>query len=130
VLERERPVSSLYIRKTRKSVGEQSESNTINISPSTPFSSNNDTSRETPGSNRSVSRLSWTEEESSLGLAGPKSKSKVISERDQEWVESMKEKVRLASAEKEKRRDSEKVERRSFGEMEKVGGTKRLFKKS
>lgn len=71
-----------------------------------------------------------------MGLAGPKSKKVTISERDQEWVESMKEKVRLASAEKEKRewereRIREKGEQRktSFGEMEKVGGTKRLFRK-
>ncbi|XMA12099.1 hypothetical protein WAI453_004890 [Rhynchosporium graminicola] len=71
-------------------------------------------------SNRSASRLSWTPDDLSggsaytnsitnfsaslpLGLAGPKSRNVVISERDQEWVESMKEKVRLASAEKEKR---------------------------
>tara|TARA_R110002060_G_scaffold18907_1_gene25884 strand:- start:446 stop:703 length:258 start_codon:yes stop_codon:yes gene_type:complete len=81
-----------------------------------------------------------------------------ISERDQEWVESMKEKVRLASAEKERRervrerekdrerdrdsgvglslgkkegsgRESGRESRASFGEMEKVGGTKRLFRK-
>jgi hypothetical protein len=57
----------------------------------------------------------------------------VISEKDQEWVESMKEKVRQASAEKEKRnRERELLIQRktSFGEMEKVGGTKRLFRKS
>jgi hypothetical protein len=78
--------------------------------------------------------LSWTEEDSSLGLAGPKSKKVTISEKDQEWVESMKEKVRQASAEKEKRnkeRESMKESQRksSFGEMDKVGGTKRLFRK-
>jgi hypothetical protein len=79
--------------------------------------------------------LSWTDEDSSLGLAGPKSKKVVISEKDQEWVESMKEKVRLASAEKERRnreRETMKESQRktSFGEMDKIGGTKRLFRKS
>lgn len=89
---------------------------------------------------RSVSRLSYTDEDSNLGLAGPKGRGKVISERDQEWVESMKEKVRLASAEKERekgRRDTGRESmgggvgggRKSFGELEKVGGTKRLFRK-
>lgn len=133
VLERERPMSSLYIRKTRKSVGEQSETNTgkVNISPSTPLpSSPPRVSYDTPpsGHTRSTSRMSWTEDDGGLGLAGPKSKSKPISERDQEWVESMKEKVRLASAEKEKQQRKE-GSRKSFGELEKVGGTKRLFKK-
>jgi hypothetical protein len=134
VLERERPMSSLYVRKTRRSVGEQSESGTVNLSPSTPLpASPPRVSYDTPpsGSARSVSRLSWTEDEGGLGLAGPKSKPKAISERDAEWVESMKEKVRLASAEKEKalHRKDGSAGRKSFGEMEKVGGTKRLFKK-
>jgi hypothetical protein len=43
-------------------------------------------------------------------------------------VESMKEKVRLASAEKEKK-EKERERKTSFGEMEKVGGTKRLFRR-
>jgi hypothetical protein len=47
----------------------------------------------------------------------------------------MKEKVRQASAEKERRnkeRESMKESQRksSFGEMDKVGGTKRLFRKN
>jgi len=151
VLERpmDRPGSSLNIRKTRKSVGEsESRANDIR-SPSTPLPNINRRSYETPpsvaGSEasststgpsfRSSSRLSWTDEDSSLGLAGPKSKKVVISEKDQEWVESMKEKVRQASAEKEKRnREKESMKetqrKTSFGEMDRVGGTKRLFRKS
>jgi Growth-Arrest-Specific Protein 2 Domain len=150
VLERpiDRPGSSLNIRKTRKSVGESEYRANDMRSPSTPLSSTNRYSYETPpsvaGSDasststglsfRSSSRLSWTDEDSSLGLAGPKSKKVTISEKDQEWVESMKEKVRQASAEKERRnreKESMKESQRksSFGEMEKVGGTKRLFRK-
>ena len=101
-------------------------------SPSTPLPSlNRHSLGESPlseASARSSSRLSWTEEDSSLGLAGPRAKKKGISERDQEWVESMKEKVRLASAEKEKK-EKEWERKTSFGEMEKVGGTKRLFRR-
>jgi hypothetical protein len=150
VLERpiDRPGSSLNIRKTRKSVGESEHRANDIRNPSTPLPSINRRSYETPPSAagseasststgpsfRSSSRLSWTEEDSSLGLAGPKSKKVTISEKDQEWVESMKEKVRQASAEKEKRnkeRESMKESQRksSFGEMDKVGGTKRLFRK-
>jgi hypothetical protein len=86
---------------------------------------------ETPPSEhaRSSSRLSWTEEEGGLGMAGPKAKKAAISERDQEWVESMKEKVRLASAEKEKEQARNR-ERKSFGEIDKVGSTRRLFRKT
>ncbi|PMD28664.1 hypothetical protein NA56DRAFT_542048, partial [Hyaloscypha hepaticicola] len=150
VLERstERPGSSLKVRKTRKSVGEM-ESRADDVrSPSTPLPNANRLSYETPpsvaGSEasststgpsfRSSSRLSWTDEDTSLGLAGPKSKKVAISEKDQEWVESMKEKVRQASAEKERRnkeKESMKESQRktSFGEMDRIGGTKRLFRK-
>jgi hypothetical protein len=136
VLERERPLSSLNISKTRRSIGtmEPNPLTRTNMSemrsPSTPLPSLNRRSLgESPLSEASVgssSRLSWTEEDSSLGLAGPRGKKKSISERDQEWVESMKEKVRLASAEKEKKEWERKT---SFGEMDKVGGTKRLFRR-
>jgi hypothetical protein len=151
VLERpiDRPGSSLNIRKTRKSVGESEYYANGIRSPSTPLPNINRRSYETPPSAagseasststgpsfRSSSRLSWTEEDSSLGLAGPKSKKVVISEKDQEWVESMKEKVRQASAEKERRnREKEGMKeshrKSSFGEMDRVGGTKRLFRKT
>ncbi|KAH9217500.1 hypothetical protein DL95DRAFT_386350 [Leptodontidium sp. 2 PMI_412] len=195
VMERERPGSSLVVRKTRRSIGGDSSSsspttsasasdkslaprvsdaqsrapstplpssslhrNSNNIIISTPPSTTSSTSASTSATQdrdrdrqpRSSSRLSWTSDDTSLplGLAGPKSKNITISERDQEWVESMKEKVRLASAEKERReRDSGvglnmgmgsrgkgegsggRESRASFGEMEKVGGTKRLFRK-
>lgn len=190
VMERDRPGSSLFVRKTRRSVGEYSSSSSSNTTtaasmfdpsraPSTPLPttsslhrnlvstppstiSSNSNSGEKDRNARSSSRLSWTSDDGkaslALGLAGPKSKNVTISERDQEWVESMKEKVRLASAEKEKRekardRDSGvgmvgsgglkgkgegregkgegsgRESRASFGEMEKVGGTKRLFRR-
>jgi hypothetical protein len=150
VLERstEQPGSSLKVRKTRKSVGEaESRANDVR-SPSTPLPNANRLSYETPpsvaGSEasststgpsfRSSSRLSWTDEDTSLGLAGPKSKKVAISEKDQEWVESMKEKVRQASAEKERRNKEKEImkesqRKTSFGEMDRIGGTKRLFRK-
>ncbi|PBP17496.1 GAS2 domain-containing protein [Diplocarpon rosae] len=146
VLERERPGSSfnLHVRKTRNSLGESSPDPATTRpriskvrAPSTPLPTTTARrSYETPPSitpspetGRS-SRMSWTDEDSNLGLAGPKSKRVVISERDQEWVESMKEKVRLASAEKAKGKPGGgKGEGNGFGEIDKVGGTKRLFRK-
>lgn len=128
-----RPLSSLAIRKTRKSVGEEARENSYR-SPSTPLphALRNSLSlarqSETPpsASTRSVSSMSWREEESSLGLAGPKSRKSGISAENAAWVESMKEKVRIASAEKEKK----VKEKAGFGELGQVGATKRLFKKS
>ncbi|KAH8682864.1 hypothetical protein BGZ60DRAFT_479694 [Tricladium varicosporioides] len=134
----DRPMSSLNVRKTRKSMGEN-EGRRIPSTPIPPI--NRHSLGETPTSSlstasRSSSRLSWAEDDLSLGLAGPKSKKVVISEKDQEWVESMKEKVRQASAEKDREREKERrmkeKERErgaSLGEMDKVGGTKRLFRK-
>ncbi len=128
----DRPMSSLHIRKTRRSGGEADSSTMTIRSPSTPIPmANRGKFFETPPSEhaRSSSRLSWTEEEGGLGMAGPKAKKAAISERDQEWVESMKEKVRLASAEKEKEQARNR-ERKSFGEIDKVGSTRRLFRKT
>jgi hypothetical protein len=68
--------------------------------------------------------MSWREEEVSLGLAGPRSRKAEISAENAAWVESMKEKVRIASAEKEMK------EKAVFGDMGQVGATKRLFKRS
>jgi hypothetical protein len=70
--------------------------------------------------------MSWADEDSSLGLAGPRSKKTVISEKDQEWVDSMKEKVRQASAEKERRNRAREA---SLGEIDTIGATRRLFRK-
>lgn len=150
-----RPGSSLNVRKTRKSMGASDLAKPSRVSdirnedrgPSTPKPPANRRSYETPPSAASIgssggtavsgrsSRLSWTEEDSSLGLAGPKAKKVVVSERDQEWIDSMKEKVKLASAEKEKRnRERERLElekerKTSLGEMDRVGATKRLFRR-
>jgi hypothetical protein len=127
-----RPLSSLAIRKTRKSVGEEAREKAYR-SPSTPLSPAFRPSPSVPRQNetppsvnsaRSVSQMSWREDESSLGLAGPRSRKGEISAENAAWVESMKEKVRVASAEKEKK------EKATFGDMGQVGATKRLFKRS
>jgi Growth-Arrest-Specific Protein 2 Domain len=127
-----RPLSSLAIRKTRKSVGEEAREKAYR-SPSTPLSPAFRSSPSVPRQNetppsansaRSVSQMSWREDESSLGLAGPRSRKGEISAENAAWVESMKEKVRIASAEKEKK------EKATFGDMGQVGATKRLFKRS
>ncbi|KAL2111304.1 hypothetical protein VUR80DRAFT_10309 [Thermomyces stellatus] len=143
------PMTPLHVRKTRKSFGADDSRRP----PRTPIP----TSLErTPPSNsstqsRSSSRLSWAEDESPmLGLAGPKSKPVEMSEESRAWVASVKEKVRLASGERKvsgtgsevggrdgresvgRDRGRESVgakDREAFGELGKVGGTTRLFRK-
>ncbi|CAK7267103.1 hypothetical protein SEPCBS119000_002368 [Sporothrix epigloea] len=136
---------SLKIRKTRTSTGVSSTSAagedssilgasnnyTTSKNPRTPLASVPKPSADTPSSesstrSRSSSRLSWTEEDSSLGMSGPRAKNIEMSEESKAWVESVKERVRIASGE---RRVSDQLEGK-FGEMGRVGGTKRLFRRS
>lgn len=122
------PMTPLRVRKTRKSLGEDS----LPRVPRTPLSYSNKQGVETPNSESSMqsrdsSKADWDEESSSLGLAGPKPKKVEISDESRAWVESVKEKVRMASSDRtipDIRSDSR------FGEMGKVGGTKRLYRKN
>ncbi|PNY29425.1 Uncharacterized protein TCAP_00661 [Tolypocladium capitatum] len=124
------PVTPLDVRKTRRSV-EAANSEAPRLRPKTPAGSSratdNPPSSEGSAHSRSSSRLSWVEDDSSfLGLAGPTGKKIEMSEENKAWVESVKEKVRLVSGE---RRASGTEDRSRLGELGKVGGTKRLFRK-
>ncbi|KAI2641702.1 hypothetical protein GGS26DRAFT_13817 [Hypomontagnella submonticulosa] len=124
------PITPLAVRKTRKSLGEEG----VPRFPKTPLFSNTRQDSETSPSadmsviSRASSHVDWDEEDSSLGLAGPKGKRVDMSDESRAWVESVKEKVRIASGERvpppEPRADTK------FGEMGKVGATKRLFRKN
>lgn len=101
------PVTPLNVRKARRSIGatfgEEFKFAARQPFPKTPLAqtaaTDNTTTPPSSGSSRSrsSSRLSWTEEDSSLGMAGPKSKHIEMSEEKKAWVESMKQKVRIAS---------------------------------
>lgn len=85
------------------------------------------------GRSRSSSYLSWTEEESSLGMAGPRSSHRNIPQESLEWVESIKEKVRAVSGGSDMAKHATTPESgmpKKFGELGKVGGTKRVFRKA
>ncbi|KZL81907.1 gas2 domain-containing protein [Colletotrichum incanum] len=122
------PMTPLNVRKSRKSfgAGDTSGPSVPRLLPNTPavppIPDKFTPSSEDSNRSRSSSHISWEEEESSfLGLAGPTGRKVEMSEESRAWVESVKEKVRLASG--EARKTSE------FGDMGKVGGTKRLFRK-
>ncbi|KAI1767697.1 hypothetical protein GGR53DRAFT_481255 [Hypoxylon sp. FL1150] len=122
------PITPLAVRKTRKSLGEEGAPRYPR--PKTSFSSvksDLDTpSPEASAWSRESSHVDWDEEDSALGLAGPKGKKVEMNDESRKWVESVKEKVRIASGERpppDQRLDTK------FGEMGKVGGTKRLFRK-
>lgn len=126
------PLTPLNVRKTRRSVGAVNSEAPRLLRPKTPAPSTLLT-QETPpsggsGRSRSSSRLSWVEDDSSfLGLAGPTGRKIEMSEENKAWVESMKERVRIASGEMKLPPTLE--EKKRFGELGKVGGTKRLFRK-
>lgn len=99
---------------------------------------------------RPSSRQSWAEDESSfLGLAGPRAKKIEMSEESKAWVESIKEKVLMASSNDKKPNEKKPAEKKSiekkptekkptekkptekkFGDIGKAGGTKRVFRRA
>jgi hypothetical protein len=110
---------------------------------------------------RPSSRQSWVEDESSfLGLAGPRAKKIEMSEESKAWVESIKEKVLMASNSDKKPIEKKPIEKKpiekkpiekkpiekkpiekkpiekkptekkNFGDIGKAGGTKRVFRRA
>ena len=75
-------------------------------------------------SRRPSSRMSWTDDDAPLGLAGPTSKKKEISPGKQAWVDGMLNQARQASAEKRK------GEAGDLGDLGRIGGTRRVFLKA
>ncbi|KAJ2989897.1 hypothetical protein NUW58_g3231 [Xylaria curta] len=144
------PMTPLTVRKTRRNPGEEG----VPKVPKTPLAKTAtlQENANTPASEASVrsrasSQIDWDEEDSSLGLAGPKAvKRREISDESRAWIESVKQKVRLASGERiaastssEQLRSSQssltqgqqkKIPDDRFGEIGKVGSTKRLFRKN
>ena len=121
-----RPSSShLSIRKLKLS----SESPIYPGSPSTPDVLNRRPQNATPGSadtfasnHRSASP--WVEDDTPLGLAGPRSKNTDISPGKQAWVDGMVDQARKGSGEKKR------VGVGDFGDLGKMGGTRRVFFRS
>ena len=84
----------------------------------TPGSADSFASRSPP------SRMSWTDDDVPLGLAGPTSKKKQISPGKRAWVEGMLDQAKKASAEKRRSEGGD------IGDLGKVGGTRRVFLKA
>ncbi|KAI9839463.1 MAG: hypothetical protein M1819_002088 [Sarea resinae] len=127
----DRPASALSVRRTRLSEGAVLEPSgprpkTPQPQPTQPTTPNPNTfrlSEATPpsatssASLRSSSRLSWTDEDPALGLAGPKGKNVEISREKQAWVDTVVGKVRRSSAEK----------KTDWGDLGKAGATRRVY---
>lgn len=137
------PLTPLTVRKTRRSGSAMGSERPRTLRPNTPAppqpSRGADelipSSEERTTRSRSSSRLSWKEEDSSfLGLAGPSGKKAELSDEGKAWVESVKEKVRMASGERKISNPPppppDEYNRNKFGELGRVGGTKRLFRRA
>lgn len=120
----------LTVAKTRKAAVENSDKNTRSpmATAATPATKVSDTPSSVASTTRSRSSswVSWVEEDSSLGMSGPRAKNIEMSEESKAWVESVKEKVRIASGELKVAEQADG----KFGEMGKAGGTKRIFRKA
>ena len=120
-----RPSPSLQVKKNRSGNGSPTEP----FIPSTPEvpTKFQDLTPDSVGSyastGRSSSRMSWTDDDAPLGLAGPKSKHIEISPSKKAWVNGMIDRARTASAEKPANGGT------VFGDLGKVGGTRRVFMK-
>ena len=73
---------------------------------------------------RPFSRHSLPDEESPLGLAGPNAKKKQVSPDKKAWVDGMLNQARRVSGDRKKETEA------GFGDLGKVGGTRRLFMKA
>ena len=120
------PITPLRVRKARKSLGEEAAR-----VPRTPIPFAKRPSEVTPNSDtsarsRNSSKADWDEESSSLGLAGPNPKKVEVSEENMAWIKSVKEKVRVISNGER----STPEYGNKFGEINKIGGTTRVFRRN
>jgi hypothetical protein len=123
------PMTPLAVRKTRKSLGEEQLSKTL---PTTPLVQSTHDS-DTPSSGTSQDSFRgprFKGDVDALGLSGPKpKKARALSEENKSWIEDVKTKVRTASGDQRLALEQSKADGK-FGEMGKVGATKRLFRKN
>ncbi|KAI1342007.1 hypothetical protein F5Y15DRAFT_330159 [Xylariaceae sp. FL0016] len=126
------PMTPLPVRKTRRSTGGDSSARV----PRTPLvrpGGNETPSPDASFRSRASSNTNWDEEDSALGLAGPSAgKKEQLNEESRAWVDNVKEKVRVASGERIAAAEQHSLQRGDgrFGELTKIGGTTRLFRKN
>jgi hypothetical protein len=143
------PTTPLVIRKSRRSTAAEEMTRAMHSkqsfpktplakSPMVPPLSSTGPDGNTPStaeSARSSSRASHAggvlEAGITLGMAGPKGKNVEMAPETKAWVESVKEKVRIASGERAKSETPSVVGngKVQLGELGKVGATKRLFRR-
>ncbi|MCJ1248268.1 hypothetical protein MMC30_005485 [Trapelia coarctata] len=117
------PNTSVGMRKVRLSSGSIADSRAP-VTPEVQIRSYDAVpgSGESPARSARSSSVSWIDEDTPLGMAGPKSK-KEVSPSKKAWVDGMLDQARKASAEK-RRAVSD------FGDLGKVGATRRIFLKN
>ncbi|ETS79683.1 hypothetical protein PFICI_09536 [Pestalotiopsis fici W106-1] len=118
------PMTPLAIRKTRKVSGGE---NSLRR-PAVPARPDSPPSDESSGDSRD-SYAPSNPNSSILGMSGPHpKKTRSLDEESRQWVEDMRNKVRTASGE-QRTASGQPQNGNKFGELGKVGGTKRVYRK-
>lgn len=125
----EPPMTPLAVRKTRRTSGAEGSSRP----PVTPLGQDSERTETPPSDVSPASRgtRSLSHPNSSiLGMSGPHpKKARALDEESRQWVEDMRNKVRTASGEQRTAVEQAQNDGK-FGEINKAGGTKRVFRKS
>ncbi|KOS18623.1 hypothetical protein ESCO_000430 [Escovopsis weberi] len=117
------PGTPLRVRKTRRSLGGEVPRSFQPRTSSAQSATPQETQPTEPSSRSRSGSQTWVEGDSSfLGLAGPSGRKIEMSEEQQAWVESVKDQVRMTNGDANPQPDR-------FSELNKVGGTKRMFRK-
>ncbi|CAJ2508077.1 Uu.00g092630.m01.CDS01 [Anthostomella pinea] len=125
------PMTPLGVRKTRKISGQEGPGRLPKMPWAPDTEDNDEPSSSTSARSRASSHVDWDEEDSSLGLAGPKAPKRAeLDDETRAWVQSVKQKVRVASGERTAASEPKLDNKSSFSDMGKVGSTKRLFRKN
>jgi hypothetical protein len=123
------PVSMGKVPTPNVTPSKRQDQTTRSITP-TPFPPNTvSNAQDTPDTTSSAgSRSSWKGDE--VGLAGPAVKKFELSGEKKQWIDSMMDQARrVSSGFGGKEKDREKDKEKDFGDLGKVGGTRRLFMK-
>ncbi|KAH6655076.1 hypothetical protein BKA67DRAFT_657036 [Truncatella angustata] len=126
----EAPMTPLVVRKTRRSTAGEGSSRQPTVTRPPGLGNSESPPSDTSVGSRGSRAMSQPNSSSILGMAGPHpKKARALSEESRQWIEDVRNKVRSVSG--EQRAALEQTQNGGkFGELGKVGGTKRVYRKN